>query len=94
MILLSELNRKEMEMLFKIAAKENVSPQLSGTLLLDINDMDIDGLQSIFKHYVSRADTRENDIINAYKLIKKIIIIYGVEMLKYWDNIIDSKTKI
>lgn len=94
MILLSELNRKEMEMLFKIAAKENVSPQLSGTLLLDINDLDIDRLQSIFKHYVSRPDTRGNDIINACKLMKKIIIIYGVEMLKYWDNMIDSKTKI
>lgn len=94
MILLSELNRKEMEMLFKIAAKENVSPQLSGTLLLDINDIDIDGLQSIFKHYVSRPDIEENDIIKACKLMNKIIIIYEVEMLGYWNNIIDSKTKI
>lgn len=94
MILLSELNRKEMEMLFKIAAKENVSPQLSGALLLDINDLDIDGLQSIFKHYVSRPDIGENDIIKACKLMNKIIIIYEVEMLGYWNNIIDSKTKI
>lgn len=94
MILLSELNGQEMEMLFKIASKENASPQLSGTLLLDINEMDIDELQSIFKHYVSRQDTPKNDIIKACKLMKKIIIIYEGEMLNYWDNIIDSKSKM
>lgn len=91
MILLSELNGQEMEMLFKIVGKENASPQLSGTLLLDINELDIDGLQSIFKHYVSRPDTTMNDVVKACKLMKKIIIIYVVEMLNYWDNIIDSK---
>lgn len=90
MILLSELTTKEMEMLFKIASKENATPQLSGTLLLDINDMDIDGLQSIFKHYVLRMETPKNDAIKACKLIKKIIIIYEAEMLNYWDNNIDK----
>lgn len=34
MILLSELNGQEMEMLFKIASKENASSQLSVALLL------------------------------------------------------------
>lgn len=94
MILLSELNGQEMEMLFEIASKENASSQLSGTLLLDINDMDIDGLHSIFKHYVSRSDTSNNDVIKASKLMKKIIFIYTGEMFNYWDNIIDSKSKI
>lgn len=94
MILLSEMNQQEMEMLFKIAGKENASPQLSGTLLLDINEQDIDGLQSIFKHYVSRADTSNNDGVKACELMKKIIFIYASEMFNYWDNIIDSKSKI
>lgn len=94
MILISELNGQEMEMLFIIASKEHASPQLSGTLLLDINEMDIDGLQSIFKHYVSRSDTSNNDVIKASKLMKKIIFIYTGEMFNYWDNIIDSKSKI
>lgn len=90
MILLTELNAQEMEMLFKIASKENASPQLSGTLLLDINEMDIDELQSIFKHYVLRMETPKNDAIKACKLIKKIIIIYEAEMIKYWNNNIDN----
>lgn len=94
MILLSELNGQEMEMLFKIAGKENASPQLSGTLLLDINELDIDGLQSIFKHYVSRQNVPNNDGIKACELMKKIIFIYAAEMFNYWDNIIDSKSKI
>ena len=94
MILLSELNGQEMEMLFEIASKENASSQLSGSLLLDINEMDIDGLQSIFKHYVLRSDTSNNDAIKASKLMKKIIFIYTGEMFNYWDNIIDSKSKI
>ena len=94
MIILSELNKQEMEMLFKIVGKENASPQLSSTFLLDINDMDIDGLQSIFKHYVSRPDTSNNVAIKASKLMKKIIFIYTGEMFNYWDNIIDSKSKI
>lgn len=94
MILLSELNRQEMEILFKIASKENASPQLSGTLLLDINELDIDGLQSIFKHYVSRQNTSNNDKVKACELIKKIIFIYTAEMFNYWDNIIDSKSEI
>lgn len=94
MILLSELNGQEMEMLFKIASKENASSQLSVALLLYINEMDIDGLQSIFKHYVLRSDTSNNDAIKASKLMKKIIFIYTGEMFNYWDNIIDSKSKI
>lgn len=59
-----------------------------------INEMDIDGLQSIFKHYVLRSDTSNNDAIKASKLMKKIIFIYTGEMFNYWDNIIDSKSKI
>lgn len=78
MILLSELNGQEMEMLFKIASKENASSQLSVALLLYINEMDIDGLQSIFKHYVLRSDTSNNDAIKASKLMKKNhLYLYG-----------------
>ena len=90
MILLSELNGQEMELLFKIAHKENASTRLSGTLLLDINDIDIDELQSIFKHYISRKDVSKIDIIKACELMKKIIIIYEIETFNYWNNI-DSK---
>lgn len=46
-----------------------------------INEMDIDGLQSIFKHYVLRSDTSNNDAIKASKLMKKSSLFIRVRCL-------------